>query len=257
MKQKLNTSRIFSILLTYALLIGGALIMVLPLLFSIMTSLRTESDLLHQGALSFPAELTFANYTALFTEHQFIVPLVITIQVVLTIGLGQFFASILAAFAFARLNFPGRDIIFWIYLSTLMIPAVVTMIPLFSMMSELNLRNTFAGLVVPFVFGSPYAIFLLRENFRAVPQEILDAATLDGASYWRQLRSIMLPMNMPILATLAIITVVSQWNNFMWPRIIAPSPEWHVLPVATSALQTQYAANWTIVMAATTVAIAP
>lgn len=249
--------RILSSVVIYLLLLAGALITLMPLVFSIMTSLRTERSLVLDGALTLPDEITFDNYTRLFTDYDFIVPLAVTLQVVAVITIGQLVSSVLAAYAFARLDFPGRDALFWIYLSTMMIPAVVIMIPLFTMMSEAGLRNTFAGLVVPFMLGSPYAIFLLRENFKAVPQEILDAATLDGAGFVRQLRSIVLPMNKPILATLLLITVVSQWNNFMWPSIIAPKQEWNVVTVATASLQTQYSNNWTLVMAATTVAIMP
>lgn len=249
--------RIVSAIVIYLLLFAGALITLLPLVFSIITSMRTEKSLVLDGALALPKEITFANYTRLFTDYDFIVPLVVTLQVVAVITIGQLVSSVLAAYAFARLEFPGRDVIFWIYLATMMIPAVVVMIPLFTMMSEAGLRNTFAGLVVPFMLGSPYAIFLLRENFKAVPQEILDAATLDGAGFVRQLRSIVLPMNKPILATLLLITVVSQWNNFMWPSIIAPKQEWNVITVATASLQTQYSNNWTLVMAATTIAILP
>lgn len=248
---------VLSILLTYALLISGALLTVLPLVFSITTSLRTERDLVQRGALSLPGEVTLDNYVRLFTEHDFIVPLAVTIQVAAVMVVGQFVSSILAAYAFARLEFPGRQFLFWAYISTMMIPAIVTMIPLFTMMSEWGLRNTFAGIVLPFMLGSPYAIFLLRQSFMALPQEILDAAELDGAGFWRQLWSIALPMNRPILVTLLLITVVSQWNNFLWPSIVSPRKEWNVLTVATAGLQSQYAANWTLVMAATTLSILP
>lgn len=256
-KRLRKKNSLWSILLTYAVLIAGALITVLPLLFSIITSLRTERDLLLNGSLSVPQEITFDNYVRLFTDHDFLVPLVVTLQVVLVMVVGQFVSSILAAYAFARLEFPGRDVLFWAYIATMMIPAIVTMIPLFTMMSQWGLRNTFAGIVVPFMLGSPYAIFLLRQNFKSVPQDILDAAELDGAGFWRQLWSIVLPMNRPILVTLLLITVVSQWNNFLWPSIIAPRKEWNVLTVATASLQSQYSANWTLVMAATTLSILP
>ncbi|WP_394262805.1 carbohydrate ABC transporter permease [Trueperella sp.] len=256
-KRLRKKNSIWSVMLTYAILIAGALITVMPLVFSIITSLRSERDLLLNGSFSLPEEMTFDNYVRLFTDHDFIVPLVVTLQVVLVMVVGQFIASILAAYAFARLDFPGREVLFWAYIATMMIPAIVTMIPLFTMMSEWGLRNTFAGIVVPFMLGSPYAIFLLRQNFKAVPQEILDAAELDGAGFWRQLWSIVLPMNRPILVTLLLITVVTQWNNFLWPSIIAPREEWNVLTVATASLQSQYSANWTLVMAATTISILP
>lgn len=184
-------------------------------------------------------------------------PIAVTAQVVLVLVIGQMLSSVLAAYAFAHLRFPGRDALFWIYVSTLMIPAAVTIIPLFLMVTSWDLRNTFWGLVLPFMFGSPYAIFLLRENFRSMPGDVLDAATIDGAGPLRRLWQVVVPMNKPIMATLLLITVVSQWNNFMWPLIIAPAREWHVITVATAALRTEHLSNWTLVMAATTVALAP
>lgn len=248
----------FSVFLTYLLLAAGSVIMVVPFLFSFITSLKTKTQFDTTDPLTLPSPLTFDNYTALFGDkYNFIVPIAVTVQVVLVLTIGQMVFSVLAAYAFARLRFPGREVIFWMYVATLMVPPIVTMIPLYSMLAPIGLRNTFLGLVLPFMLGSPYAIFLLRQNFQAVPQEVLDAAKIDGAGQWRTLWSIVLPMNRPILATLLLITVVTQWNNFLWPSIIAPTPEWNVLTVATSALQTQFDGNWTLVMAATTISLAP
>ncbi|CAM3329598.1 carbohydrate ABC transporter permease [Occultella aeris] len=253
-----RTSRLFANVLTYAFLIAGGLLMLGPFVFSAMTAVKTPKQFNTTWPLTLPAPATVENFTALFSEqYNFVVPIAVTAQVVLVLVLGQMLTSILAAYAFAQLSFPGRDTLFWVYLSTLMIPAVVTIIPLYSMMTTLGLKNSFAGLVVPFLFGSPYAIFLLRESFRSTPSDVLDAAKIDGAGVLRRLWQVMVPMNKPILATLLLITVVSQWNNFMWPLIIAPAPEWNVITVATAALQTQYNGNWTLVMAATTIALAP
>ncbi|GAB2986826.1 carbohydrate ABC transporter permease [Actinotalea caeni] len=253
-----GSARLLANLLTYAFLLAGALLMVAPFLFSVMTSLKTPRQFNTSSPLTTPDPVTTENYVSLFGErYDFVVPIAVTAQVVLVLVVGQMLTSILAAYAFAQLRFPGRDAIFWVYLSTLMIPAVVTIIPLYAMMTSLGLKNSFAGLVVPFMFGSPYAIFLLRENFRSTPSDVLDAARIDGAGVMRRLWQVMVPMNKPILATLLLITVVSQWNNFMWPLVIAPRPEWHVITVATAALQTQYNGNWTLVMAATTIALAP
>lgn len=250
--------RVSANVLTYAFLLAGALLMLGPFVFSVMTSLKTPKQFNTTLPLSAPDPATMENYVSLFGEkYNFIVPIAVTVQVVLVLVIGQMVSSILAAYAFARLRFPGRDVIFWLYVATLMIPAVVTIIPLFSMMTAWDLKNTFWGLVLPFMFGSPYAIFLLRENFRSTPSEILDAAEIDGAGILRRLWQIMVPMNKPILATLLLITVVTQWNNFMWPLIIAPKAEWNVITVATASLQSQYTGNWTLVMAATTIALAP
>ncbi len=251
-------SRLGANVLTYAFLIAGALLMLGPFVFSVMTAVKTPHQFNTSWPLTLPDPVTTENFTTLFsTEYSFIVPIAVTVQVVAVLVLGQMVSSILAAYAFAQLDFPGRDTLFWVYVATLMIPVVVTIIPLYSMMTSVGLKNTFAGLVVPFMFGSPYAIFLLRENFRSTPSDVLDAATIDGAGVLRRLWQVMVPMNKPIIATLLLITVVSQWNNFMWPLIIAPAEEWNVITVATAALQTQYAGNWTLVMAATTIALAP
>ena len=250
--------RRLSLAATYAMLLAGAAIMVVPFAYSVLTSLKSPEQFASTDPLAFPAPVTGENYSALFSgDRDFTVPLAVTVQVVAVLTVGQVACAVLAAYAFARLRFPGRRALFWAYVATLMVPPIVTVIPLFSMLSQLGLRNTFAGLVAPFLLGSPYAIFLLRQNFQAIPQEVLDAATLDGAGHWRTLRSIVLPMNRPILAALTLITVVSQWNAFLWPSVIAPGRTWSVLTVATQALQEERSGNWTLVMAATTVALAP
>ena len=250
--------RRLSLAATYAMLLAGAAIMVVPFAYSVLTSLKSPEQFASTDPLAFPAPVTGENYSALFSgDRDFTVPLAVTVQVVAVLTVGQVACSVLTAYAFARLRFPGRRALFWAYVATLMVPPIVTVIPLFSMLSQLGLRNTFAGLVAPFLLGSPYAIFLLRQNFQAIPQEVLDAATLDGAGHWRTLRSIVLPMNRPILAALTLITVVSQWNAFLWPSVIAPGRTWSVLTVATQALQEERSGNWTLVMAATTVALAP
>src|SRR5215218_9976424 len=132
-----------------------------------------------------------------------------------------------------------------------MVPAVVTIIPLYAMFTAAGLRNTFWALVLPQVFGSPYAIFLLREYFRGIPEDLVSAARLDGCSTLQVLWHVVVPVSRPILATLTIITVVSHWNNFLWPLVITSGPKWQTLTLATANLQSQYNGNWTLVMAAT------
>ncbi|TLH72717.1 carbohydrate ABC transporter permease [Mycolicibacterium cosmeticum] len=240
----------------YAGLALGALITLVPFLLGLMTSFTSARQFNTGAPLSFPAPPTLANYAAL-GDAGFGRALVVTALVTATVLLGQLTFSVLAAYAFARLSFPGRDALFWVYLATLMVPATVTVVPLYLMMAEAGLRNTFWALVLPFLFGSPYAIFLLREHFRTIPADLINAARLDGATTLDVLVHVVVPASRPILATLAMITVVSQWNNFMWPLVITSGPRWQVLTVATAGLQSRYDAQWTVVMAATTVAIVP
>lgn len=162
--------RRLSLAATYAMLLAGAAIMVVPFAYSVLTSLKSPEQFASTDPLAFPAPVTGENYSALFSgDRDFTVPLAVTVQVVAVLTVGQVVCSVLAAYAFARLRFPGRRALFWAYVATLMVPPIVTVIPLFSMLSQLGLRNTFAGLVAPFLLGSPYAIFLLRQNFQAIP----------------------------------------------------------------------------------------
>jgi len=242
----------------YAVLLAGAAVTLGPFVLSVMTSLKSPGQFAREPALALPSPVTFENYAALFGPRvDFTRAVLVTFLVVLVVTAGQITFSVLAAYAFARMRFPGRDALFWVYLATLMVPAIVTLIPLYLLLTETGLRNTFWALVLPFVFGSPYAIFLLREYFRGIPQELIDAAKLDGAGTLVTLVDVVVPLARPILATLTLITVVTHWNNFLWPLIITSGEQWRVVTVATANLQSQYNGNWTLVMAATTLAIAP
>lgn len=242
----------------YAFLIVGALVTLGPFVLSAMTAFKTAPQFARESSLAPPNPWTLSNLGSLLGGRaDFGRAIAVTLLVVVFLVLFQIGFSILAAFAFARVDFPGRDVVFWVYLSTLMVPAVVIVIPLYLMMTEVGLRNTFWGLVLPFAFGSPYAIFLLREYFRGIPQDLIDAARLDGANTLDVLVEIVVPLSRPVIATLVLITAVSQWNSFMWPLVVTSGSSWRVITVATASLQSQYNGNWTLVMAATTLALVP
>ncbi|GAC1395900.1 MAG: carbohydrate ABC transporter permease [Mycobacterium sp.] len=234
----------------------GAVITLAPFALGLLTSFTSARQFNTTSPLSLPSPPTVENYTGLVGAG-FARALLVTALITAVILVGQLTFSVLAAYAFARLQFPGRDVLFWLYLATLMIPATVTVVPLYLMMAEAGLRNTFWALVLPFMFGSPYAIFLLREHFRTIPAELINAARVDGANTLDVIVHVVVPSSRPILVTLALITVVSQWNNFMWQLVVTSGSKWQVLPVATAGLQSRYNAQWTLVMAATTVAIVP
>ena len=257
-RRRTSLSRPVADSLIYLVLIAGALLTLAPFVLSFMTAFKSPLQFASEPALNPPNPVTTENFTALFSgDYSFISPIAVTAQVVVVILAGQLIFSIMAAYAFAKLRFTGRDALFWLYLATLMIPQVVIVIPLYTMMVQTGLRNSFWALVLPFLFGSPYAVFLLREHFRGIPDDLIDAARIDGAGDWRILWQIVAPLSRGIIATLAIITVVTHWNNFMWPLIITTGRDWQVITVATANLRSQYNANWTLVMAATTVAMAP
>ena len=240
----------------YALLSLGALITLDPFGLGLLTSFTPARQFATGTPLAWPHPPTLDNFHDL-GDAGFGRAAAVTTLMTAVIVVGQLSFSVLAAYAFARLDFPGRDALFWVYVATLMVPATVTVVPLYLMMAQLGLRNTFWALVLPFLFGSPYAIFLLRQYFRGVPDDLVNAARLDGANTLDVIVHVMLPASRPILVTLGLITVVSQWNNFMWPLVITSGDKWRVLTVATAALQSRYNAQWTLVMAATTVAMVP
>jgi multiple sugar transport system permease protein len=245
-----------SAVFVYAGLALGAVITLAPFVLGLLTSFTSAHQFATGTPLAWPRPPTLANYADLGGAG-FGRALAVTTLMTAVIVLGQLTFSVLAAYAFARLRFPGRDALFWVYIVTLMVPGSVTVVPLYLMMAQLGMRNTFWALVLPFVFGSPYAIFLLRQYFRAIPDDLINAAYLDGANTLDVIAHVVLPASRPILVTLTLITVVSQWHHFMWPLVITSGAKWQVLTVATAALQSRYNAQWTLVMAATAVAIVP
>jgi len=241
---------------TYVVLIGAALLTLTPFLLAIMAAFMEPRQLASQG-VSLPMPPTLENFTALGERRvDFGEAALVTVGVVLLVTAGQLLFSVMAAFAFARLRFPGRNLLFWVFLATLMVPQVVTVIPLYFMMSEAGFGGEFLGLVLPFMFGSPYAVFLLREQFRQIPQELIDAMRMDGAGTWSILVGLVVPLSRSTIVTLLLITVVSHWNNFMWPLMIGQN-RIHVLTTATASLQEQYSNNITLVMAASVLAMLP
>ena len=243
--------------ITYAVLIAGLLITLVPFVQSLLTALKTPEQFASSPATALPNPVTLQNFGDLLSRYGFLRAVLVTLAVVVTIVVVQVTCSVLAAYAFARLRFPGRDALFWAYLGTLMVPAIVTTIPLYTLFAQAGLRDTFWGIIAPSLLGSPYAVFLLRQHFLAIPHDLLNAATLDGAGTLRTLWSIAVPISRPIIATLVVITAVSHWNNFLWPLIITSGGDWQVLTVATASLQTQYNGNWTLVMAAAVISLTP
>ncbi|ADG98386.1 binding-protein-dependent transport systems inner membrane component [Segniliparus rotundus DSM 44985] len=239
------------------LILGLASLLVLaPYALSVLTSFTTPQQYFTRPPLALPDPPTAENYLAL-GQAGFGRAALVTALVVAFLLLGQIVFSAMAAFAFAHLRFRGRDALFWAYLATLMVPPVTAVVPWYLIMGALGLRGTFWALVLPYVLGSPYAVYLLREHFRQIPEELITAARLDGASTFDVFYHVIMPVSRPVLATLALITVVANWNSFLWPLIATAGPKWQVLSVATANLQSREAGNWTLVTAATTVAILP
>lgn len=179
-----------------------------------------------------------------------------TLAAVVVVTCAQVASSVLAAYAFAQLRFPGREPLFRLFLVAMTIPTTALVVPLYLMAAAAGLRNTFWGVVAPFMLASPGAVLLLRESFRSVPRELIDAARIDGAGHMRILTRIVIPASRPTLAALTLITAVNQWNSFMWPRIIANQRP-RVVTVAAAALQFHHNAGRAHMMAAAAVVLIP
>ncbi|WP_245578043.1 carbohydrate ABC transporter permease [Alicyclobacillus herbarius] len=243
--------------LIYAVLIIGACISVFPYVWAVLTSLKPANDVFGAGFLGLPSHFEWSNYTHVFTSVPLLRYLLNTFLVAICSVLGQLIFGSLAAYAFARMRFRGKNIIFLGYLSTLMIPNIVTLIPLFILIKQLGWINTYYGLIAPTALGTPVGIFLLRQFFLTIPVELEEAMRIDGAGVMRIFAQLILPLSKPILATLAIITFVASWNNFLWPLIVTNSDNMKLISVGIASFQLQYGAQWNYMMAAATIALLP
>jgi multiple sugar transport system permease protein len=241
----------------YLLLSVGALISVAPYLMTLNAAFKPQSTLLATQAWTPAVPSTWSNFTTLWSQYDMSGFLVHTVIVAGVITGGQLVFTTLAAYAFARLDFPGREPLFWAFIAMMMVPQIVTLIPLFLIMSHLNLIDTYRALILPYVFGTPYGIFLVRQYFQTIPADLEAAARIDGAGTWGILRRIMLPLSKPILATLATITFVNTWNSLLWPLMATSSERDEVVTVGIAALQGQFASELHILLPAAAVALLP
>jgi len=200
--------------------------------------------------------VTLVNYQRVFQETNFGRALFNSIVVTLIVTFGQVFTSSLAAFAFARLRFTGRDKLFFGYLATMMIPGSVTMIPVFILLRHLGWIDSYAALILPVMFTA-YGTFMLRQFFMGLPTALEEAAVLDGCGMLRIYWHVALPLSKPALAALGILTFMGAWRSFMWPLIVAHSPEHYTLPVAIAQFQGMFGTEWTLLMAGAMIMIVP
>jgi multiple sugar transport system permease protein len=242
--------------LIYAALVFGAFFMVMPFLYMISTSLKPQNQVFLYPPRWIPNPIVWANYPTAavrLTALAFLNSLIFTTVVVL----GQGLITTMGGFAFARLKFPGRNVIFLGYLGTMMIPFVVTMIPTFVIVARLGWQDTYQGLIVPIMAHGAFGTFLFRQFFMTIPEEIGDAATVDGANpldiYWR----IYLPLSKPALTAYGVITSLTAWNMYLWPLIVIQSKELRPLTLVIAQFSGQMNAELHILMACVTLSLLP
>jgi multiple sugar transport system permease protein len=213
-------SRIVGHSIMYVILLVGAIIMAMPLLWTVSTSLKTLDQLFATRIVLIPNPVAFENYVEVFRVAPVLLNLRNTMIIVVCAEFGALIVSSMVAYAFARIPFPGRDVMFILLLSSMMLPGVVVLIPFFVMFDRLGWINTFLPLIVPrFLAHNPFYIFLMRQFFQGVPQDLSDAARMDGCSeygiWWR----IIMPVSAPVLAAVAVFTFQAAWNDFLYPLV--------------------------------------
>jgi multiple sugar transport system permease protein len=240
------------------LLTIGAIVMILPLVWMFSTSLRLASDSFKLPPVWIPTEFRIENYGAVFKSTVPFVNLFLnSLKITLAVTVGQLITCSMAGFAFARLRFPGRNILFIFLLASLMVPSQVTVIPIFLLMRSLNLIDNPLSIILPGLI-SAFGVFLMRQFFLTLPQDLLDAAKIDGAGPWRIFLRVALPLGAPSLAALGIITFNATWNAYFYPLIFLNSRENMTLPQGIALLRgSMNSGNPSVVMAAVTMAIIP
>ena len=239
-----------------ALLVAASLLAAFPLFWMISMSFMPPAESNAFPARLIPHHPTLANYAALFARQnmgRFVVNslLISSLAAVLSLGF-----NVTAGYAFAKLRFTGRDKLFQALLAALVIPGQLTMLPLFFELKTLGLLNSYAGVVVPFI-ASLFGIFLVRQYALSLPDEMLQAARVDGASEWQVFTRIILPNLAPIMVTLGVFTFLTAWNDFLWPLIVLSDDYKYTLPLAIASLSQEHVQDVGMMMAGATVTIAP
>lgn len=243
-------------LLSHLILIVAAVVLMFPFVWMLSGSFKDNLEVVRMPPNLIPDTFKFSNYveiTKYFPIYRFLGN---SVGVSLVTTAAQIVVCAMAAFVFAKIPFRGRETLFVLYLITMMIPTQVTMTPLFIVFQKLHLTNTYLGLILPGIF-SAYGTFLLRQHIMTIPDPLIEAARMDGASYLRVFVSIILPLSKPALATLAIFAFMASWNNFLWPLIITSDKELMTLPIGLSKLQGRWATEWNILMAGNVISFIP
>ncbi len=244
--------------LLYAVMIALVAIMVIPFAWMLSTSLKAQQYILETPPRLFPNPLTMESYTGLAERIDLARVVFNSGFVAIATTIGQIVISAMAAYAFARLQWRGRNLVFTLYLATMMVPSVVMVIPQFILIRQLGWVNTYTALIVPSLFNA-FGTFLLRQSFLGLPKDFEEAAFVDGANPFTIFFRIMLPLNMPAIATLTVLSFMGSWNSYLFPLFVARKEEVITLPVALGVLQAGPRAltEWNLVMAGAVITVLP
>ncbi len=234
---------------SHALLLFGAVWMLVPFIWMIAASFEPEDEIFTYPPTFIPGQIILQHWAQAWTLVPFPRFFLNSGVMAFSITFGQFLTATLAAYAFARLQFPGRDRLFMAFLATLMVPGQVLLIPQFMIIRALGWLNTYQALIVPGL-ASAYAVFLLRQFFLGIPRELEDAARIDGCSPLRILWQIIVPLSTPAIITMAIFAFLGSWNAFLWPLIVSTSQNMFTVQLGLTMFRGAYSTQWAYVMAA-------
>ncbi|HEX6551534.1 MAG TPA: carbohydrate ABC transporter permease [Ktedonobacteraceae bacterium] len=255
--ERKKPSEVASTVSLHVILIIGAIIMVVPFLWMVVTSLMTTAQAFAVPPSFIPNPFMWANYPQSFSALPFNLAYMNSAIVAVSVTVFQLITCAMAAYAFARIQFPGREIIFFVFLATMMIPFQLTIIPIFLTMKQIGLLDTLLSLILPPALFSAFGVFLLRQFILGLPLELEEAAIVDGANRWTIFWKIILPLLRAPLAALGIFTFIGQWNDFFRPLIMLNSPSNFTVPLMLNQFRGQYATQWTLVMAGSVIAVLP
>jgi multiple sugar transport system permease protein len=241
----------------YPVLLVGLFLVVVPFLWMVVSSFKPEREVRAVPPTWWPETVTLDNYDRLFTQLDFPTYFINSVIVAVSVTVGNVVFCSMLGYALAKLSFPGKKVLFAIVLGTLMVPGVVTFIPLFVLTTKMGLSNTLIGMILPFLVA-PFGVFLMRQYISALPDELIHAARIDGAGELRIFASVILPLCGPALATLGILTFLGSWNNFLWPLVVAQTEDKYTLPVALALYAVgQNATQYGLLLAGAVVVVLP
>jgi multiple sugar transport system permease protein len=241
----------------YAVMVACAVVLVGPFVWMVLASLKTDADVRRVPPTIWPDPLTGDNYQRVVDTFPFWRFAANSLGVAAASTALQLVTASTAAYAFARIPFRGRNLLFGLYLATMMIPLQVVIVPLFIEMRNLGLVDSYAALLLPTIVSS-FAVFLLRQAFLALPRELDEAAFIDGAGHFTVFLRVLLPLVGPALATVAVFAFMATWNSFLWPLVITQASDRHVtLPVGLSRLNGRFSTDWNVIMAGSVMTVVP
>lgn len=249
-------SGLLSNIIFYVISVALSVMVVIPFYWMIITSLKSKGALMALPIQWIPRHPTLQSYRKVFSLFPFGKAILNSLFVSITFTVITVLSSSMAAFAIAKIRFKGAGVFFRMYLMSMMIPTQITLIPLFIIMSRLNLTNTYTSVISPSIF-SAFSIFLLVQNLRSLPDDFMEAARIDGASLWTTFFRVIMPMEKPVLATLVITTFMGAWNDYLWPLVMLSDKNKMTLTLALNTLNGQYGTEYNVLMAGCLISMIP